>query len=805
MRNNRKKKIRTILAFALTLAIGVAFMPISGGEVYAATFSTSAKVKGFAVSAYDSHSVSFKWDAYAGATGYHVFKASSENGSYTKVGRVLTNSWKRTNLTTNKTCYYKVRAFYKDKNGKVTYSQYSDVIAGTPYGFETGKAVSGFAVTASTGNSVSFAWGEYTLATGYHVFKSSSKDGKYEKVGRVLTNSWTRTGLTTNKTCYYKVRAFYKDSKGKVTYSQFSSPIAGTPQGFDAKGKPADFKGMGTTYNSISIAWSPYNMATGYEVYKSTSKNGKYEKIKSTTDTSYTRTGLTTNKKCYYKVRAYRTENGKTTYSAFTSPVSGTPKMVTPAVSVAGQTSSIKISWNAVSGASGYEVYRATSKNGSYSKIGTTSSKSYTNDSITKNKYYYYKVRAYRTVSGSKKYSGYSSVKEGVTGPGQVGQLTAVSEEKDIKLSWGKVSGASGYEIQRAGNDGKYSVVGTSTTNSFKDVNVANGQTYYYKVRAYTSLSGGKSYGAFNKSGYSRSTVVSTAVAWLGCKESNKSNKPIIDLYNKNMGTNFSYTTAWCAMFVSAVAIKSGTTSIIVRGSYCPTVINTYKNSKTSNYKYAAGSKYVPKAGDVIFFDWNKNGVPDHTGLVASVSGNTIKTIEGNYSDAVGYRTFSVGYSMVLGYGLPNYDNANGIVYTGTSNQSVGCGELNALGIGTEPEGYEDLGAEYNFVEQKVEDNIGCDEKISDLEKMTYMVKKVRTNAETDGIDCSKSQYYAAFIYKLCKEADIEASIMTAEDADGNIHAWVETVLDGKWYKVDASKKNNQIERFEHEATDIEG
>ena len=45
---------------------------------------------------------------------------------------------------------------------------------------------------------------------------------------------------------------------------------------------------------------------------------------------------------------------------------------------------------------------------------------------------------------------------------------------------------------------------------------------------------------------------------------------------------------------------------------------------------------------------------------------------------------------------------------------------------------------------------------------------------------------------------------MTAEDADGNIHAWIETVLDGNWYTVDASKESNQIERFEHEATDIE-
>ena len=89
-----------------------------------------------------------------------------------------------------------------------------------------------------------------------------------------------------------------------------------------------------------------------------------------------------------------------------------------------------------------------------------------------------------------------------------------------------------------------------------------------------------------------------------------------------------------------------------------------------------------------------------------SVSGNTIKTIEGNYSDAVGYRTFSVGYRYVQGYGLPNYDDANGILFTGKSKSSVGCGELAAMGIGTEPEGIEELGGEYDFVEQNVDENI---------------------------------------------------------------------------------------------------
>ena len=217
------------------------------------------------------------------------------------------------------------------------------------------------------------------------------------------------------------------------------------------------------------------------------------------------------------------------------------------------------------------------------------------------------------------------------------------------------------------------------------------------------------------------------------------------------------------------------------------------------------GSKYEPKAGDVIFFDWNRNGVPDHTGLVASVSGDTVKTIEGNYSDAVGYRTFSVGYRYVQGYGLPNYDEANGIVFTGKSRASVGCGELSAMGIGPEPEGVEDLGSEYDFVEQSVEDNIGEAEDVSDYDKMVYMISKVRSSADTEDIDCSESQYYAAFIYELCEEEGIDASIMTVEDEEGTTNAWVEVSLDDEWYTVDASKDTDQITEFVPESTDVEG
>ena len=807
MNKSTGKKIKTIIAFAAAIAIATAFMPISASEVHAA-IDTSKAVTGLKVAATEAHAITLQWDSFTGATGYQVYKASSAKGTYSLLSTTKSTSFKRTDLTTNLTCYYKVRAYYSASNS-TTYSKYSAVVAGTPKAFDTNGAVKGLNVSAYTDTTITLKWNAYSCAQGYEVYKATSSKGTYEKIHSTKDTSFKRTKLTTNKTCYYKVRAYKKNSNGTYSYSKYSQVVPGTPIGFDTSQKVGGFKLSAKTYDSITLVWNSYPEAAGYKIYKARKKNGKYEKIATTKETTFKRTNLTTNKTCYYKVRAYKKKGNKTVHSKYTSPVEGTPRLATPTISVVSAKDGVSISWKAISGASNYQVYRATKENGDYSKIKTTKETSFKNKSITENKKYYYKVRAYRTVKGKNKHGSFSKAQLGMKAVlSKVSGVKASSKDTCIGLSWKAVSEASGYEVYRAtgSNDSKkYTNVGKASSASFNDYNVANGLTYYYKIRAYKTINGAKVYGDFSTVGFSRSAVVSTAVAWLGCKESNKSNKPIVDLYNSNMGTKFSYKTPWCAIFVSAVAIKSGTTSIIVRGSYCPSVINVYKKSKVSNYKYGAGASYVPKAGDVIFFDWNRNGVPDHTGLVASVSGNTIKTIEGNYHDAVGYRTFSVGYRYVQGYGLPNYDDANGILFTGSSKSSVGCGELAAMGIGTEPEGIDELGSEYDFVEQNVDENIGEDEDISDYDKMVYMVSKVRASAETEGIDCSETQYYAAFIYKLCAEEGLEASIMTVEDEEGTTHAWVEVCLDDTWYTVDASKDADQIAEFEPESTDIEG
>lgn len=158
-----------------------------------------------------------------------------------------------------------------------------------------------------------------------------------------------------------------------------------------------------------------------------------------------------------------------------------------------------------------------------------------------------------------------------------------------------------------------------------------------------------------------RQKIVDTAVAWLGCKESNGSHKKIIDTYNGHKplarGYPVKYTDAWCSTYASAVAIKADMTDIIPTECGCQKHIELFK----ARGAWQENDGYTPKPGDYIFYDWDDSGAgdntgsADHVGIVTKVSGATITVIEENKGDAVAYRTMKVNGKYIRGYGTPDY------------------------------------------------------------------------------------------------------------------------------------------------------
>ena len=148
------------------------------------------------------------------------------------------------------------------------------------------------------------------------------------------------------------------------------------------------------------IYWSAVDGAGKYYVYRSTSKNGTYEYIGYTAKTNYTDSKAVAGTTYYYKVKAI-SKVRSTANSSLSAAVAVTCRCARPSVKITTSNGDPKLTWNAVTGASQYEVYRATSKNGSYTKMFTTSNLSYTNTSAKAGTTYYYKVKAVSKVKST--------------------------------------------------------------------------------------------------------------------------------------------------------------------------------------------------------------------------------------------------------------------------------------------------------------------------------------------------------------------------------------------------------------------
>ncbi len=269
------------------------------------------------------------------------------------------------------------------------------------------------AAASASYNSVRVSWRASPAApniSGYEIWRSTSPSSGFVLAGTVSNAalSFTSTGLATNTAYYFKMRAFDLAGSTRICgpYSAVTAAARPLPSA------PATCTASSSAYNSIKIAWSAVAGASGYSVYRASSSTGTYALVTSTTATSYLNTGLSTGASYYYKVRAYRSVGGVKVYGAYSAAAQAKPALAIPASvrAVRASSSSIKVTWGKVAGASGYELWRSASSTGTYALVRTTSSLYFTNTSLSAGKWYYYKARAYRVFSGKKVYGPFSGI-----------------------------------------------------------------------------------------------------------------------------------------------------------------------------------------------------------------------------------------------------------------------------------------------------------------------------------------------------------------------------------------------------------
>ena len=340
--------------------------------------------------------------------------------------------------------------------------------------------------SAASGKPV-LTWNAVPGATSYKVYRATSKSGTYSLLGTVTTTSYTNTGAKEGTTYYYKVKA--ANGAGESAYSNVvSGKVVVTPK----PAAPVVKIGNSSTSGKPMLTWNAVSGATSYKVYRATSKSGTYSLLGTTTATSYTNTGAKAGTTYYYRVKAVN-DAGLSPYSNIVSGQSKavTPKPAAPVVKIGHSASSGKpvLTWNAVSGATSYKVYRATSQSGTYSLLGTVTAMSYTNTGAKAGVTYYYKVKAVNAAGES----AYSNI---VSGRATVTTLTMGHSSTSGKpqLTWKAVSGAASYRVYRATTkNGAYSVINTTKALTYTNTGAALGTTYYYKVEALNAS--GKSMG----------------------------------------------------------------------------------------------------------------------------------------------------------------------------------------------------------------------------------------------------------------------------------------------------------------------
>jgi hypothetical protein len=306
------------LASATGYTIGVkAYYKTSAGKYLYGEQKTTAtatkpdKVTGFKAASKTDTRINLAWTKVNRAEGYKIYKYDSAKKTYVELKTVGSNvnSLQVSGLKASTTYKFKIQS-YKKLGSAYLWSDATEISVVT-----TPAAVKSLKVTARSNTTITLKWSKVASADGYIVYRYSK--GKYVKIKTITkktTVKFVSSNLSAGTTYKYKVVAYKKVGSAKVQnagtiISSTTSPATPVVTAKKVKTK-------------ATLSWRKSKGATGYVIYMSTSKRGKYKKIatvKSAKTTTYTKTGLKKNTTYYFKIRSYKKYKGKLYYSSYST------------------------------------------------------------------------------------------------------------------------------------------------------------------------------------------------------------------------------------------------------------------------------------------------------------------------------------------------------------------------------------------------------------------------------------------------------------------------------------------------------
>lgn len=468
---------------------------------YFVVFKNNNTVKLKSLAETKSTAVTLSWYPNGACEKYTVYKrkegATSWSGKSFKTFSSSAGEGIRsctdTSVTPGNTYEYTVRGYYYDNNGKAVYLKYNKT--GKSINVET-DAPKLLSATSADYDTINVKWQKVKGATGYKVYRKKANEKTYTSLKNVSGTSFKDNTAEVGEVYYYTIRAYVGKTSNLGSFDKNGIKGVALPK------KPTLKTAESVDFNAIKVTWKKVDGASGYYVYRKADGEKYYKQIAEVNGNktfSSTDLSATTGVKYQYTVRAYRNRNGKPYAGLYDSKgVTATACTKVPTIKSGVSTVSdkLKLTWNKVNGASGYNVYRKLENDKSYKLIKTINGNGnveFTDSGLKCGVKYYYRVNGFRTVD-SKNYEGRGSKDYlGLTTPAQPALKSAKSlGYNTISIEWTKVEGATGYDIYRKAT-GTYSKIGTvdkQSTVTFKDEKAVTGVRYQYTVRAFYNKNG---------------------------------------------------------------------------------------------------------------------------------------------------------------------------------------------------------------------------------------------------------------------------------------------------------------------------
>lgn len=428
--------------------------------------------------------IKLDWSPSAGATSYSVFRGTAAGGEASmpvKTG-ILASEFLDTDLTDGTKYFYKVTAVNSAGSSAMSSEVSATPIAVVPLM----PAPTGLTATAGD-KQISLKWNAVTGATGYDVFRGTTSNG--ESSAPVATGlaspAFVDMGLTDGTTYFYRVAALNGTligNKSDEVSAKPAAPALPAPTGLTATAGD----------KQVSLAWAAVTGATSYNVYRGTSSNGESSTPVATglSTPSFVNTGLTDGTTYFFEVAAVNgTQVGAKSAEVSAKPVAPPPLPAPTGLTATAGDKQVSLTWNAVTGATSYNVYRGTSSNGESSTPVATglTTPSFVNTGLTDGTTYFFEVAAVNgTAVGDKSAEASAKPAPPPPPPAPTG-LTATAGNQQVTLTWTAVTGATSYNVYRgtSSNGESNTALATGLTSAtFLDQNLTNGTTYFYKVAA---------------------------------------------------------------------------------------------------------------------------------------------------------------------------------------------------------------------------------------------------------------------------------------------------------------------------------